>query len=122
MVFGFLSATSAGTAVLNPNTGALTTTGGVVSLGGDPHPAQFTGAARSAVVVNIKVPNSPITLTRSGGTQTMLLSAFTLQGQSKRSLARMESFTFNVGGTLNVAANQVEGVYTGTFEVTVQYP
>jgi hypothetical protein len=34
----------------------------------------------------------------------------------------MESFTFNVGGTLNVAANQVEGVYTGTFEVTVQYP
>jgi hypothetical protein len=72
--------------------------------------------------VNIKIPNNSVTLKRVGGTETMTVSNFTLQGQSKRTLAKAQSFTFRVGGTLNVAANQVEGVYTGTFDVTVQYP
>jgi hypothetical protein len=73
-------------------------------------------------VVNIKVPNKPSTLTRVGGTETMTVTNFTLQGQSRRALAKAASFTFRVGGTLNVAAGQVEGVYVGTFDVTVQYP
>jgi Domain of unknown function (DUF4402) len=37
-------------------------------------------------------------------------------------LAKLESFTFRVGATLNVAAGQAEGTYVGTFDVTVQYP
>jgi Domain of unknown function (DUF4402) len=121
--FGFLAAgTTAGTAVVDPNSGVLTTTGGVLGLGGNPHPAQFIGASQSANVVLIKLPNGAITLTRAGGTETMSLTSLTLQGQSKRTLAAMESFTFNVGGTLNVAANQREGFYTGTFDVQIQYP
>jgi hypothetical protein len=124
LVFGYLSppTTGTGTAVIDPNSGLLTTTGGVLSLGGNPHPAQFIGAAQGAVVVNIKLPNGIITLTRAGGTQTMNLTNLTLQGQSKRTLARLESFTFNVGGTLTVAANQAPGTYTGTFDVQIQYP
>lgn len=120
--FGYLAVTTAGTAVMNPNTGVLTTTGGVVSLGGNPVPATFIGAARSAAVVNIRVPNQPVTLTRVGGTDTMTAGNWTLQGQDKRSLARMQSFEFNVGATLNVKANQPEGLYVGTFDITVQYP
>ena len=58
----------------------------------------------------------------SGGTETMVVRDFTLQGQDKRNLARMEAFDFNVGATLVVAAGQVEGVYSGEFDVTVQYP
>ena len=122
MLFGFLAAPTAGTAILNPDTGALTTTGGVVSLGGEIHPAQFIGAAQSSVVVLIKLTNGSIPLTRTGGAEVMLLSKLSLQGQSKRTLARLESFTFRVGGTLNVAANQAQGNYTGTFEVEIQYP
>lgn len=122
MDFGDLSTTGAGTAVLDPNAATLTTTGPVSSLGGSPHCAEFTGAAGSASVVNIKVPNSPITLTRVGGTETMKVSNFTVQGQSKRALAKAASFTFRVGGTLAVAAGQTEGLYVGTFNVTVQYP
>ena len=122
MVFGALSRTAAGTAVLEPNADVLTTTGGVTSLGGSPHSAEFVGAAQSSSVVNIKLPNQPSTLTRVGGTETMTLNNFTLQGQNKRTLAKQSSFTFRVGGTLNVAAAQVEGVYVGTFTVTVQYP
>lgn len=123
MDFGYLAVTgAAGTAVLEPNADAFSMTGGVSQVGGAPHCAEFAGAAQSSSVVNIKLPNKATTLTRAGGTETMTVDNWTLQGQSKRTLAKAQSFTFRVGGTLNVAANQVEGVYTGTFDVTVQYP
>jgi hypothetical protein len=95
----------------------------VATVGGTPHCAQFLGAAQSNSVVNLKVPKQPVTLTRVGGTETMTATNFTLQGGlSKKVLAKLESFTFRVGATLNVAAGQVEGTYLGTFDVTVQYP
>lgn len=122
MDFGYLSAVGAGTAVLEPNSNALSTTGGVTALGGDPTSAVFIGSSQSAAVVNIKVPKQPIILTRVGGTETMRVDNFTLEGQDKRTLAKMSNFEFRVGGTLRVNANQVEGFYTGTFDVTVQYP
>jgi hypothetical protein len=122
MDFGDLWPSAAGTAVLEPNADVLTTTGGVTRVGGTPHSAEFAGSAQSSAVVNIKLPNQPSTLTRVGGTQTMTVSNFTLQGQNKRTIAAQTAFTFRVGGTLNVAANQAEGTYVGTFTVTVQYP
>ncbi len=122
MDFGFLSVTTAGTAVLEPNADAFSTSGGVTPVGGAPHSAKFVGSSKDSAVVNIKIPAKPSTLTRVGGTETMTVSNFTLQGQNKRTLAKAQSFTFRVGGTLNVAANQAEGTYVGTFDVTVQYP
>ena len=109
MDFGYLSAITAGTAVLEPNANTLTTTGGVQAMGGAPTSAEFLGASESSAVVNIKVPTQAILLTRDGGTETMRLDNWTLQGQSKRTLARMSSFSFRVGGTLHVAAGQAEG-------------
>ena len=120
--FGLVASAGAGTVVINPITGQLSTTGLVTSLGGNPQPANFVGAARSASVVIIRIPKSPITIRRAGGTETMTVRDFTLQGQDKRTLARMEAFAFNVGATLVVAAGQAEGVYSGEFDVTVQYP
>lgn len=108
--------------MIDPNSGALATTGGVLAIGGKPGPATFIGAARSAAVVNIRVPNQPITLVRQGGTETMVVRDFKLQGADKRSLARMQSFEFNVGATLVVGAAQAEGLYSGTFDIIVQYP
>ena len=122
MDFGVVTVTTLGTAVLEPNADALSVTGGVLAAGGSPHCAEFVGAAQSSSVVNIKVPNQSSTLTRVGGTETVTVSNFTLQGQSKRALAKADSFTFRVGGTLNVAASQVQGTYVGTFSVSVQYP
>jgi hypothetical protein len=122
MDFGYLAPTTAGTAVLEPNADTLTTTGGTTAVGGTPHCAEFLGAAQSNAVVNIKVPNQPVTLTRVGGTETMTATNFTLQGLSKRAIAKATDFTFRVGATLNVAANQAQGTYVGTFAVTVQYP
>lgn len=122
MDYGDVAVTTAGTAVLEPNADAFSTTGGVTKVGGSPHCAEFAGAAQSSSVVNIKIPTQASTLTRVGGTETMTVNNWTLQGQSRRALAKAESFTFRVGGTLNVAAGQVEGTYVGTFAVSVQYP
>jgi hypothetical protein len=108
--------------VINPETRQLSTTGLVSSLGGNPRPASFIGAARSASVVLIRIPRQPITIRRAGGTETMVVRDFTLQGEDRRTLARQEAFEFNVGATLVVAAGQVEGTYSGEFDVTVQYP
>ena len=123
MDFGLIAVGAAGTVVIDPNANSIATTGGVTRLGTQWNAASFVGAAGgSSVVVLIKIPNQPVILTRQGGTETMSISPITLQGQNKRTLAALESFTFRVGGTLAVAANQVEGVYTGTFDVQIQYP
>ena len=63
MDFGYLAAATAGTAVLEPNADAFSTTGGATAVGGTAHCAEFLGAAQSNAVVNIQVPKQPITLT-----------------------------------------------------------
>lgn len=120
--FGYLGATGAGTAVIDPVTNIMTVTGGVVRLGGTPRAARFAGSTSSSAVVIIRIPNGAVTLTRAGGTQTMVVDTFKLDGQSKRSMAQAGVFEFAVGATLRPVANQAEGVYSGTFEVTIQYP
>ena len=121
--FGLLASAAAGTVVIDPNANSIAATGGVTLMGSQWNAAGFVGAAGGAsVVVLIKLPNGSVTLTRQGGTETMTVTSLTLQGQNKRALAALQSFTFRVGGTLNVATNQAEGLYTGTFNVDIQYP
>ncbi len=122
MDFGWLTVTAAGTAILNPVDGTVATTGGVLAAGGDPLPALFVGAASRNTPVKIRIPRQPITLTRVGGTETMTLSAWTLDGPADRRVGTSRAFEFRVGGTLAVAANQADGLYVGEFTVEVQYP
>ena len=120
--FGSVVVTADGTIVLDPVTNAVSVTGGVVPVSGSPHAALFVGAASGGAVVNIKLPKQPVTLTRVSGTETLMLSNFTLDSPDKRTMARTESFEFRVGGTVNIPANPVDGTYVGTFTVSVQYP
>jgi hypothetical protein len=120
--FGALTVTAAGTAVMNPSTDVLATTGGVVSVGGNPYSALFESVSPVKGVVIVRIPNKPITLIRVGGTETMTVSTWTINGSNSRTVNAKEPFEFKVGGTLNVNANQVEGLYAGTFTVDVQYP
>src|SRR5687768_12778742 len=73
MDFGNLGVTANGTAVINAVTDSMTTTGGVLALGGTPHAALFRGLAQGSSVVIIRVPNQPVMLTRVGGTETIRL-------------------------------------------------
>jgi hypothetical protein len=122
MDFATLVVSGAGTAVIDPSTNSMSTTGGALLATGTPHAARFRGAASSNAVVIIKIPKQPVTLTRVGGTETISLSNFTLDGPSKRTMAQVPTFEFRVGGTITLAAGQAEGTYVGTFDVTAQYP
>jgi hypothetical protein len=121
MDFGLLTVTTAGTAVLDSNSGAVTTTGGVVLVGGSPHAAGFDAVSPTRNVVKVSLPKQPVVLTRNGGTQTMTLDTWTINGATTRNVVAHQEFQFQVGGTLHVNANQVEGVYLGTFDVTINY-
>ncbi len=122
LYFAFLTVTTAGTAVIDPNTDTMTTTGGVIHVGGVPYSALFEAVSPVKNVVLIRIPKSPSTLTRVGGTETMRVDTWTLAGSASRNVVAKEPFQFKVGGTLHVNANQVEGTYVGTFTVDVQYP
>lgn len=120
--FATLAVYSAGTAIIDPNTDTMTTTGGVIHSGGFAYAALFEAISPRKGVVIIRIPNKPITVTRSGGTETMTVSNWTLSGDSNRTVVAQQPMSFKVGGTLTVGANQAEGTYVGTFEVDIQYP
>ena len=120
--FASLSVTTAGTAIIDPNTDTMTTTGGVLHAGGTPYAALFEAVSPVKAVVIIRAPRNPITVTRVNGTETMTVSNWTVSGNARRTVAAQEAFSFKVGGTLSVNANQVEGLYIGTFTVEIQYP
>src|SRR3954453_11151119 len=96
--FGDLVAGGAGTAVIDPVGGALSTTGGVIRVGTSAHPATFTGTGSKNSVVHIRLPTIPITVIRAGGTESMTVSNFTLNGPTNRKVPPSDVFTFAVGG------------------------
>jgi spore coat protein U-like protein len=120
--FGTLVVSGAGTALVDPVSGSLATTGGVTKAGTAAHPALFTGTGSKNSVVHIRLPQNPTTVTRVGGTETMIVSNWTLDGPANRKIPPGSIFDFQVGATLGVNANQTAGTYTGTFSITVQYP
>lgn len=127
---------TAGTVTVNVNTGACTTTGGIIHQGACQY-AEFAGMGTRRMTTRIQVPAS-ITLTGPAGA-TMLVDTITLgtapelqfiggngnglgSGNRRYQIASNTGiFTFRVAGRLNVGANQRPGVYTGTFDVAVQY-
>ncbi len=120
--FGALIVNGAGTAIIDPVTAALSTTGGVTAFGSAARPAVFTGTGSRNSVVLIRIPKDPIALMRVGGTETVTVSAWTLDGDKNRKIPLGNAFNFAVGATLTVAAGQADGTYVGSFDVTVQYP
>jgi len=120
--FAWLTVTGAGTAIIDPNTDVMTTTGGVLHAARTPYAAMFEAVSPAKNVVIIRIPRQPIVVTRVGGTETMTVSNWSLSGNNRRNLVAHEAFAFKVGGTLTVNANQAEGTYVGNFDVELQYP
>jgi hypothetical protein len=120
MDFGNLAVGSGGTATINPSTGALTFTGGLQSIGGTPRQASFLGESTGLALVWIHFPKASAALKRMGGTETLMLSDFTLDGAAIR-LVGGGPLTFQVGGRLTVPGNTVAGTYVGSFDVTMDY-
>ncbi len=110
-----------GRATVNPRTDVRTRTGGVtLAPGGTPGAARFVVAGTPSRPVQVTLGPVP-TLTRSGGTETMAMTAMSMNGGVNRTLTAAGVLDLRVGGTLAVAANQVPGIYAGSFTVTVDY-
>ncbi|MFZ4649895.1 MAG: DUF4402 domain-containing protein [Rubrivivax sp.] len=121
--FGTLSpSATAGTVVIAAADGARSSTGGVTLLPASPGTASKVDMVGSAgLAYTVSLP-STATLTASGGSATMTLNNLTTSLASNAgTLNGSGQGSFNVGGTLNVAANQTVASYSGTFAVTVSW-
>ncbi|MFA5820281.1 MAG: DUF4402 domain-containing protein [Bacteroidales bacterium] len=115
--------TTGGTVVLLP-AGTRSATGGVSlpsAIPGTVTAATFTVTGEGANTYSITLP-STYTITKTGGSATMIVNTFTSNPPSSGTLTS-GSQTLKVGATLTVNASQVGGVYTNTtgFPVTVAY-
>ena len=129
--FGKIAAgNAAGTVTVDAATGACTTTGPIVQIGGCTR-ANFVGMGNRNSLVGIRI-NGITQLTGSGAPMT--LSNLNIVGAPDlgfffsfagigiyRINAPTGIFDFSVGGRLNVNANQSPGVYNGTFVVRIDY-
>jgi len=121
--------TTAGTVTIAP-TGTRTQTGGVALANGGGHkPASFAGQGAFNQRVDISLgantiflngPGAPMRVRDFviGSTPTAVLTTTPLRFQIA---APTGIFAFPVGATLEVAANQAPGSYTGNWSITLNY-
>lgn len=126
--FGNLVAgTTAGTMTVNTANGNVNVTGGVVRAGGGTSRANFIIYGPQNQIVRIRIP-STILINRDAGGANMRIDQMSV-GNANRSLGtnvvgRLSTtgvFNLTVGGRLRVNADQQQGGYSGTFDMTVDY-
>lgn len=121
-----ISPTSGGSCILSSQN-VRTVTGGVTEIGGTPSStASFGIIGKLGATYAITLPVGTINLTREGGAEIMTVGNFLAHPVSAGADQLTGTLvggtdTFTVGGTLNVNAGQIEGIYTGTFNVTIAY-
>lgn len=123
-------------AVSNTSGGSCSvSTQNVRTTAGGVNPITSTSSSNASFLVNgtmnrtyaITLPVAAVPVTRAGGNETMTIDNFASRptsagaDQLTGTLSNVGSDTFTVGARLNVAAGQIDGVYEGTFSVTVAY-
>ena len=110
-----------GTVVINSVTGARSVAGGVTAVPSDVGQRAYFGGAGSPNQLVIVTVTAPAVLTNVAG-DTLDVLALTLDGPPLRSIHPVDrTFFFGVGGIIQVAADQPEGVYTSDYDVTANY-
>jgi spore coat protein U-like protein len=122
-----IPAAAAGTVSINAQTGARTST--VVTLaGGTFSRAQFVAAGTPLRTVTLTLNPSP-TITISNGSNSMTINQLrvSVDGGTAQPfgpnhvIGVLGVINFDVGGRLNVGANQAPGLYAGSFTLTMDY-
>lgn len=130
MNFGTIAVTSPGTVVLTAAASPTCTASAGLTRTGPCTAAMFEGHVRFFFPLQYTPPaGGAINLTGPGGA-TMRVDAFTfatgpgllnLGGNRFLILNFNGNYSFYVGGTLHVGANQTPGTYNGTFLITLNY-
>lgn len=117
--FGTIAVNGGGSVTVTNAGVRAATTGGTVSAAGVAAAASFAIVGSPGSNILIAVPAS-VVLNHATTSDTMSASLTTNASTASHALVGGAE-TFNVGGTLTVAAGQVAGAYTGQFTVTVNY-
>jgi hypothetical protein len=118
LAFGAFSSNTGGTVSMSPN-GARANTGGVYLLSSDVgSAAQFLATGNNNLVYSITLPN--VAVLSSGGA-TMQINNFVSLPAGGRDTGKLTGGVqvIKVGATLQVAAGQANGTYSGTFSVSI---
>ena len=110
-----------GAVSIDAATGNRTLIGGVAGVASDPgHRAFFATAGSPNQLVLLGI-TQPLALTNGAGDSIPVL-ALTLDGAPIRTInPTTRNFFFGVGGIILIGANQPEGIYQATFDVTATY-
>ncbi len=111
-----IPASGSATAVLDPTTVVVTATGSTAT--GTASVAIFDVAGKASTAYAITLPSAPVALTSAA--TTIYLSAFTAT-KATPTLGTTGTDEFSVGATVSFASTDADGIYTGTFPVTVAY-
>ena len=124
--FGKVALTgAAGVVTVNP-AGAVTTCDATLACYDTTSAASFdvTGSVNKALTVRLPAANTIL----SNGTDDLVLSSYTTSAAAVAgetyytiTLSATGTGTFSVGGTLAFDGTESDGVYTGTFDVAVDY-
>ncbi len=121
--FGTVAPSAAAGTVVIATDGARSATGGVTLLAANAGSAgAITLAGTPSLAYTVTLPSSVTLTAAGGGGQTMTISTLTssLTGGAG-TLNATGNGSFNIGGTLAVAANQAVASYSGTVPVTVTW-
>lgn len=129
--FGDIIPGNAGGTVVMDSAGNVTTTGSVIHIAGTQQPARFAGFGAFNQTVLINVDANSYILTRTSGTQTILMDTLLIGSQPPiiintnprrfRIANPAGFFFFTIAGRLQIPANAIPGTYEGEFSVILEY-
>lgn len=126
--FGLIIPGAGGNVFINAQTGARTSSGGIILAGATFSRGRFVAAGTPNRVVTLSLNPSPA-IVISNGTANMTINQLRVSANGggpqplgpNHTLNNIGVINFDIGGRLIVGANQANGLYTGTFTLTMDY-
>lgn len=127
--FGWVVSTAAaGSAVIDPDSGARTVTGGVQAVPGrNGGRATFAGAGTIGEQVVLTLNPATVLVSTTNAADTVSVNSMSLDTcgpaclTDTRTIDNSGAFEVGVGGDFAIGANQPNGLYTANFDLTADY-
>lgn len=122
--FGTVIGSSApGTVTINADTGSRSVGGGVIGAPNYPgNRGVFQGAGQSGQPVLLALSAPTLLISTTNAANILKVTGLRLDsGGATRTIDATQAFTVGVGGYFVIAANQPNGLYSASFDLTADY-